>query len=207
MNSRPTRFEERLKQELLAIAADRSRIEEQVDFSVRSPARRFRMPLAVGVTAAAAAAGLLVALPVLGDDGGPSAAYAVSKGNDGTITVRLFHPEGMPGLERELRALGVSVALVPRIPAAQCTEWPAGGFDSAEGLLSSDGSGFVLKINSATLPPGRTLVLGRSRAHPEAVSFGSLKTSLVPSCLPEYPDPPAPPAPDSGIKPGGAVGE
>ncbi|MCX4627225.1 MULTISPECIES: hypothetical protein [unclassified Streptomyces] len=206
MNSRPTRFEERLKEELLAIAADRSRIEEQVDFAVRSPARRFRMPLAVGV-AAAAAAGLLVALPVVGDDGGSSAAYALSKGSDGTITVRLFHPEGMPGLERELRALGVSVALVPKIPAAQCAEWPAGGFDSAEGLLSSDGSGFVLKINSTTLPPGRTLVLGQSRANPKAVSFGSLKASLVPSCLPEYPGPPASPAPDSGIKPGGAVGE
>ncbi|MFF1342501.1 hypothetical protein ACFVYT_32265 [Streptomyces sp. NPDC058290] len=184
MNSRPTRFEERLKEELLAIAADRSRIEEQVDFAVRSPARRFRMPLALGV-AAAAAAGLLVALPVVGDDGGSAPAYALTKSSDGTITVKLFNPEGLPGLERELRALGVSITRVPVKPAGECSEWPPGGFDEANGLLTSEGDGPLLKINSTTLPAGHTLVFTMYEKGPWRGSFGSLRTSLVPSCIPD----------------------
>ncbi|MER7464505.1 hypothetical protein [Streptomyces sp. NPDC097981] len=182
MNTRPTRFEERLKEELLAIAADRGRIEEQADFAVRSPARRFRMPLAVGV--AAAAAGLL-ALPVVGDDGGSSPAYALTKGSDGTITVKMFKPDGLPGLERELRALGVSFTRVPVKPASECSEWPPGGFDAADGLLTTEGDGPLLKINSKTLPVGHTLVFTMSGKGPWRGSFGSLRTSLVPSCIPD----------------------
>ncbi|MEV0413136.1 hypothetical protein AB0I68_20655 [Streptomyces sp. NPDC050448] len=183
MNSRPTRFEERLKEELLAIAADRSRIEEQVDFTVRSPVRRFRMPLAVGVAAAAAVA--LLALPVVGEDGGSSPAYALTKSGDGTITVKLFNPEGLPGLERELRALGVGIARIPVKPASECSEWPPGGFDQADGLVTSEGDGALLKINSKTLPAGHTLVFAMSEKSPRRGSFGSLRTSLVPSCIPE----------------------
>ncbi|TDU75653.1 hypothetical protein [Streptomyces sp. KS 21] len=184
MNSRPTRFEERLKEELLAIAADRSRIEEQTDFTVRSPARRFRMPLALGV-AAAAAAGLLVALPVVGDDGGGAPAYALTKSSDGTITVKLFNPGGLPGLERELRTLGVSFTRIPVKPANECSEWPPGGFDEANGLLTSEGDGPLLKINSTTLPAGHTLVFTMHEKGPWRGSFGSLRTSLVPSCIPD----------------------
>ncbi|MET9887665.1 hypothetical protein ABZZ20_31935 [Streptomyces sp. NPDC006430] len=204
MNNRPTAFEERLKAELVAIVAEQGD-EDRIDFAVRSPARRFRMPLAMGVAAAAATA--LLALPVVGDDGGTQAAYALSKGSDGTITVKLFNPEGLPGLERELHGWGVSVTVVDIKPVAECHA-SGGGFDGPLGLIqdergiivghdgrteliSYEKAELVLKINSATLPEGHTLVLGKpGKPTLTTLRVGAIRTSLVPSCLPEYPAPP-----------------
>ncbi|MFE4259395.1 hypothetical protein [Streptomyces sp. NPDC056883] len=200
MSTRPTAFEERLKAELVAIAADREESGGGVGLITRPPARRLRIPLAVGLAAAAAAG--LIALPVMGDQGGSSAAYALSKSDDGTIVVRLFNSEGLPGLERELRRLGVPVAVIQQKPVAEC-DAPGGGFDGPvwneerqawepfEDVLDTRADEPVLRINSETVKPGHTLVLVRpvkpsSDPMNDHMGFGTMETSRLPSCIPDY---------------------
>lgn len=203
MSTRPTAFEERLKAELVAIAADRAELDGRADFAVRSRARRFRIPLAVGLAATVAAG--LIALPVMGDQGGSSAAYALSKSDDGTIIVNLYNPDGISGVERELRALGIPVAVVPEKPEEECPAVP-GGFDGPVGLITDErglivgaspeqlfgfrkggGGGLILTINSRTLPVGHTLVLvDPVQPRLTYVSAGSMPTERVPSCIPDF---------------------
>ncbi|MFC9298835.1 hypothetical protein ACFTWH_30925 [Streptomyces sp. NPDC057011] len=190
MSSRPRAFEERLKAELMAIAADRP----AAVAPVRSPARRYRIPLALGAVAAAVSG--LVALPVLGDGGGSSPAYAVSRDDDGTIRVHIYHPDGVDGTVRELRELGITVAVVPRKPSEQCPSDVA----YPQGLTPGEGGGVFagaqdesaqMMITPKTVPPGHTLVMSTpvdaSDVHP--IGFGAVETSKVPSCVPVYADP------------------
>ncbi|MFF1411029.1 hypothetical protein ACFVX6_14760 [Streptomyces sp. NPDC058289] len=199
MRTRPTAFEERLKAELVAIAADRVESEGGVDLGARSPARRLRIPLAVGLAATAAVG--LIALPVMGDQGGTSAAYALTRSDDGTITVKLFNSEGLPGLERELRGLGVPVVVIQRKPLAEC-DAPGGGFDGPvwnkerqawdpyEDVLDAKADEPLLRINSETVKPGHTLVLVRpvkpTGGMNGGMGFGTMETSKLPSCIPDF---------------------
>ncbi|MER5764840.1 hypothetical protein [Streptomyces sp. NPDC002082] len=202
MSTRPTAFEERLKAELVAIAADRAELDGRADFAVRPPARRLRIPLAVGLAATAAVG--LIALPVMGDQGGTSAAYALSKRDDGTIVVRLFNPEGISGVERELRELGVPVAVVPQKPVAECSE-PGGGADGPVGHVVDENGvtvsvsdeqlfGFtrdgelVLTVNERTLPAGHVVLLMKPiKPLLKWVSAVSIAPERVPSCIAMYP--------------------
>ncbi|MFI5760286.1 hypothetical protein ACIA8F_05015 [Streptomyces sp. NPDC051563] len=203
MSTRPTAFEGRLKAELVAIAADRAQSGGGAELVARSPARRLRIPLAVGLAAVVAAG--LIALPVMGDQGGSSAAYALSRSDDGSIVVNLYNPDGIAGVERELRALGIPVAVVPEKPQAQCPA-VAGGFDGPVGLITDErgvitgvsqeqlfgfrkggDGGLVLTINARTLPAGHTLVLvDPVRPRLTYVGAGSMPTERVPSCLPDF---------------------
>lgn len=195
MTSRPNGFEERLKAELMAIAADQPpAAAPSRSTTFRSTARRYRIPMALGAVAATVAG--LVALPVLGDDGGTSPAYAVSRNDDGTISVHIYHPDGVEGTARELRELGITVAVVPRKPSEQCPS----GVAYPQGLTPGEGGGEFagardesaqLMITPETVPPGHTLVVSTpvdaSDTHP--VGFGAVETSKVPSCVPVYSDP------------------
>ncbi|MFE9636816.1 hypothetical protein [Streptomyces sp. NPDC006463] len=198
MTSRPSAFEQRLKAELLVRMTDQP---APVPAPYRrSAARRYRIPLALGAVAAAAAG--LIALPVLGDSGGssPAHAYTLTRADDGSILVELFQPDGLPGLEAELRGLGVSVAMVYGKPKSECpTDMLAMGpafDDPKEPLLSTNEKGFVLRINARTVPPGHTLVLEmpsetRLARLPEAMGFGVHESSRIPPCVPEDEPPPA----------------
>ncbi|MGW6706749.1 hypothetical protein ACWGDE_17910, partial [Streptomyces sp. NPDC054956] len=190
MSSRPSAFEERLKAELMAVAAEMP----PAAAPVRSHARRYRIPLALGAVAATVAG--LVALPVLGEDGGSSPAYAVSKEADGTIWVRIYHPDGVDGTVRELRELGVAVAAVPRRPSEQCPAseaFPAGltpGERGGRPAGAMDASAQML-ITPETVPPGHTLVLSTpaDAADIHGIGFGAVETAKVPACIPVYADP------------------
>ncbi|MEV7526336.1 hypothetical protein [Streptomyces sp. NPDC091371] len=195
MSSRPRAFEERLKSELMAVAEGRSEVRVPAPAVVRKPAaRRYRMPLALGAVAAAVAG--MVALPVLGEDGGTSPAYAVSRNDDGTISVHVFHPDGVDGTVRELRELGITVAVAPRRPSEQCPStvaYPQGltpGEGGGEFAGARDSSAQYM-ITPETVPPGHTLVLSTpmdaSDTHP--IGFGAVESSKVPSCVPVYADP------------------
>ncbi|WP_327304569.1 hypothetical protein OG730_14105 [Streptomyces sp. NBC_01298] len=90
MSSRPTAFEARLKTELVAIAADRAASGGGLELVAGRPARRPRIPMAVGTAArvmgvagAAGAAGMLKAVRAAG----------------GLIALR--KPEGLKGLPQE----------------------------------------------------------------------------------------------------------
>lgn len=196
MSSRPHAFEERLKSELMAVASGQSEVRVPAPDPVpfRSPARRYRIPLALGAVAAGVAG--LVALPVVGDDGGTSAAYAVSRNDDGTISVHIFHPDGVGGTVRELRELGIAATVVPRRSSEQCPSDVA----YPQGLTPGEGGGEFagardssaqLMITPKTVPPGHTLVLSTpmdaSDTHP--IGFGAVESTKVPSCIPVYADP------------------
>ncbi|MFE5809334.1 hypothetical protein [Streptomyces sp. NPDC056491] len=191
MSSRPTAFEERLKAELLAIAADRSPAAAP---PVRSRAGRYRVPLVLAAVAAAVAG--MVVLPVVGDGGGASPAYAVSRDADGTIQVHIYHPDGVDGTVRELRELGVPITVVPRRLSEECpaTEaYPAGltpGEGGGQRAGTTDESA-RMQITPETVPPGHTLVLSTpvNAADGHGIGFGAVETSKLPSCIPVYADP------------------
>lgn len=200
MSSRPSAFEERLKAELMAIAADQppaaapARSGPLRSAPLRSAAKRYRIPVVLGSLAAVAAG--LVALPVLGEDGGSAPAYAVSKDADGTIWVRIYHPDGVEGTVRELRALGVTAVTVPRRPSEQCPASEAFpvGLTPGEGggvpAVEMDGSAQML-ITPKTVPSGHTLVLSTpvDGADIHGIGFGAVETAKVPACIPVYADP------------------
>ncbi|UUU43066.1 hypothetical protein [Streptomyces sp. NBC_00162] len=201
MSNRPIAFEQRLKAELLVRMPDRPAPGPAP--VRRSPARRYRLSLALGAVAATAAG--LIALPVLGDSGGasPAHAYTLTRADDGSILVELFHPDGLPGLERELRGLGFSVAMVYGKPKSECPTYAGAAIDvPGEPLTSANENGIVLRINAKTLPAGHTLILEmpsetRLARHPGAMGFGVVEASKVPPCVPEDPPPPA----DDGTQP------
>uniref|UniRef100_A0AAU2JMQ6 Uncharacterized protein n=1 Tax=Streptomyces sp. NBC_00049 TaxID=2903617 RepID=A0AAU2JMQ6_9ACTN len=186
MSSRPSAFEERLKAELLAIAADRP---EGTAIAPRSRARRLRVPLALGAVAATVAG--LIALPVLGDSGGSSPAYAVTKDSDGTIWIEVRQPlDALPGLERELRTLGFSVVTVPmKRGCRQFPEWHHGPNLESGPVVLKDG-GFTLKVNSETVPAGYTIVIQKpdeqEPLRDRRVDFDVIETSKVPPCVPVH---------------------
>lgn len=190
MTSRPHAFEERLKAELMILAAD----QPPAAAPVRSPARRYRIPIALGAVAAAVAG--LVSLPVLGGDGGAAPAYAVSQEADGDIWVQIYRPEGVEGTVAALRALGVPATAVPRRPSEQCpaTEaFPAGltpGEGGGQPAGEMDASAHML-ISPTTVPPGHTFVLSTpvDAADIYGIGFGAVETAKVPACVPVYSDP------------------
>ncbi|WP_030730514.1 hypothetical protein [Streptomyces sp. NRRL S-237] len=191
MSSRPSAFEERLKAELLAIAADGPSAAAP---PVRSRTKRYRIPLVLaGVTAAVAG---MVVLPVVGDGGGASPAYAVSRDADGTIRVHIYHADGVDGTVRELRELGVPIAVLPRRPSEQCpaTEaYPAGltpGEGGGQRAGTTDESA-QMQITPKTVPPGHTLVLSTpvDASDGHGIGFGAVETAKLPSCIPVYADP------------------
>ncbi|MFZ3496216.1 hypothetical protein ACODT5_23875 [Streptomyces sp. 5.8] len=189
-SSRPRAFEGRLKAELMTLAAERV----PAAAPVRSPARRYRIPIALGAVAAAVAG--LVSLPVLGEDGGASPAYGVSREANGDIWVQIYRPEGVQGTVDELRALGVPATAVPRRPSEQCpaTEaFPVGltpGEGGGQPAGEMDASAHML-ITPGTVPPGHTLVLSTpvDAADIHGIGFGAVETAKVPTCVPVYSDP------------------
>ncbi|GAA2317110.1 hypothetical protein [Streptomyces violaceusniger] len=100
--STPTGFKRRLASELSAMATDPAPAA-----ATRAPARRFRVRFAVAAVAAAAATAVVV--PTLSGSGA-SPAYAVTKQDDGSLVLRLDRPEGLPGLQKQLKEMGVRAA-------------------------------------------------------------------------------------------------
>src|SRR5207245_1314118 len=101
--STPTGFKKRLGAELSAMAADP--VPAPVP-ATRAPARR-RVRLTVAVATAAVAAA--VAVPVLSGSGS-SPAYAVTKQSDGSLMLYLNRHDGLSGLQKQLRRMGVRAA-------------------------------------------------------------------------------------------------
>ncbi|MFJ8012457.1 hypothetical protein [Streptomyces sp. NPDC096339] len=138
----------------------------------------------------------MVALPVLGEDGGTSPAYAVSRNDDGTISVHVFHPYGVDGTVRELWELGITVAVGPRRPSEQCPSTVAcpQGLTPGEGgreFAGARDSSAQRMITPETVPPGHTLALSTpmdaSDTHP--IGLAAVESSKLPSCVPVYADP------------------
>ncbi|MFD4245850.1 hypothetical protein ACFWP3_30290 [Streptomyces sp. NPDC058525] len=198
MSTRPSGFEERLKAALLA------RLPEAAPAATARPfARRYGIPLSVGVATAAVLA--VVTLPGSSRDGslpagrptgspGPSAPgpLEIKKDPDGSIRFDLPTHEQIPALVDRLKGLGVQVVLVPKRPRSQCSE-PGGGYRGPqadpEAEIMPGGDGPAFKVNAKTVPPGYTLTFDWKGYHPpgeRGISFGVIETSKVPSCSIDY---------------------
>ncbi|MEU3776162.1 hypothetical protein AB0F11_23710 [Streptomyces sp. NPDC032472] len=142
------------------------------------------------------AATALVPPPVPTGSAATGVSPAPTRDSSGSITVDRPRHDQIPGLVEQLRALGVTVALMPKKPSSQCPH-PSGGYrgpqflpgtttrDPDSEVLQHDGNRMVLRINSKTVPPGHTLVFGwpdRPPTSEESISFGVKETSKLTPC-------------------------
>ena len=154
-------FENRLLHELRALVA-----EAPVGTpAMPSPSRRVRPRLAVlagavAVVAVSAAAGI----PLL--SGGTTPAYAVSRNQDGSVTVEVGSLKDAAGLEQKLREAGVPAVVQYLPPGKACQQpWPGPPAAPSEGeqglqtmgVESSDGR-TTFRIDGQ-IPAGATLVI------------------------------------------------
>ncbi|MDH6110428.1 hypothetical protein P3T36_003466 [Kitasatospora sp. MAP12-15] len=207
MNDRPGAFQERLGEQLALLAAARPTPTAAPARFRTTRARRPRMLPAAGALAVLTAG--LVAYPVLGHDTSPgSAAYAVTRGADGEILVKLFNRDGIPRLQKDLASRGIPFVVLQESSPSSCPRAdgvpvpdPVLAYLKAHGaadggavppeilrqslVTSSDGS-FAVRLTPQTMPPGSTLVLevppGRSRSGP----FGMAVYWTVPTCVPDH---------------------
>ncbi|MDI6520359.1 hypothetical protein QMA61_29720 [Streptomyces coelicoflavus] len=140
----PTGFKDRLANELSAMA----------HASPAAPAtptlgRRRRAPLmAAGVAAAAAA----VILPSVSGSGA-TPAYAVSEENDGSVLVHLNRPEGLPGLQKQLKALGIR-AVALKADDNCPTKYPFAAYATAKPTLTYPSDPGKVRIYPNRIPDG-----------------------------------------------------
>ncbi|MFF0726964.1 hypothetical protein [Streptomyces sp. NPDC004134] len=158
-------FEERLLGELKQVVAERAAEEAAVarpePVAVRAPRPRRRMwaglTASVGVAAAGAAA--VVALPAMGG----SAAYAVEKNDDGSVSVTVEKYEDADGLERELEKHGVS-AEVDYVRAGMWCQDDRGEGVDRYGLFEhapeqEAGGGMTFTLRPSEFRPGDHVVI------------------------------------------------
>ncbi|MEV4803577.1 hypothetical protein AB0K18_26545 [Nonomuraea sp. NPDC049421] len=169
----------------------------EVTAVVTAPARRPRR--LVGLTAAvagvAAAATAVVVLAGVGSE----PAYAVSKGSDGGVSVRIHAFTDPDGLERDLAAAGVPAA-VDYLPEGQTCKAPRGRHADAGGAFATgirkDGDGIAFTIEKGQVPKGSTLVLTVSKsaqgdtAPPSATSLEIVEGQVAPCEPASLPLPP-----------------
>ncbi|MGW0822463.1 hypothetical protein [Streptomyces sp. NPDC002845] len=103
--STPTGFKRRLASELSAMATHPAPAP-----ATRAPARRLRVPLTIAAVATAAVATAVVVPTLTGSGGSP--AYAVTQQGDGSLVLDLKRAEGMPGLEKQLKKMGVRAVIM-----------------------------------------------------------------------------------------------
>ncbi|MGW4650858.1 hypothetical protein [Kitasatospora sp. NPDC004289] len=177
-------FEQRLFEELTALASEPR---------PASPAPRRVLPrvrpvpaIAVGLAATVAA----VALPAVlaGESGGAGAAYAVSRGDDGSIAVEVHDLSAIDAVAAELRRLGVPAAAV-RASADCPLPFPEGPAARSVRAFPQDTSATV-RIDPSQVPSGSTLLVIGQREEPgagaEVVSVTTRVTGAVPACVPVH---------------------
>ncbi|MFG2753968.1 hypothetical protein [Streptomyces xanthophaeus] len=193
MSSRPSGFEDRLKAALLA------RLPEAVPAPpARSFARRYGVPLAVGVATAA----VVAVMTLTGSAGsgsrpaGPpsrpaSDAPEVTREPDGSLRFDPPAKAQVPALVDRLKEMGVRAVAVPRLPPSECQRqtggWGRGAQADPAAGLSLGGDGHTLKVNPKAVPPGHTLVFtwvdyDPLRKTEQGLGFGILQDAHVPSC-------------------------
>jgi hypothetical protein len=181
-------FEERLLNELRSmVATSATARSERPRTRIGAPSRR-RLALAGGLAALlAVAAG--AGVPFL--TGGASPAYAVTKNDDGTVTVEISSLGDAAGLERKLRDAGIRAVVQYLPPGKACKQpWPTatpgdhatkGGPEGTAikgGVAHSEGhTRFTISKN---LPADETLVIMTQVGGPsEATGPSSIGITLA----------------------------
>ncbi|WP_433367816.1 hypothetical protein [Streptosporangium sp. CA-115845] len=179
-------FEERL---LSALKTEITTRMAEEDMAVRTPVRRGPNRRLLGLSAAAtgAAAAATVALTLFVGAGTP--AYAVDKGADGSVEVRINEFRDPGELQAELADAGVR-AVVDYLPAGQTCQQSRGEQAGAGGQIQvsigKEGQGVAFKIEKGQINADRTLVLaitvdeaGADRP-PMATSLQVVKGAVAP---------------------------
>ncbi|MGW3328682.1 hypothetical protein [Streptomyces virginiae] len=196
MNSSPGGFEERLKAALLA------RLPEiEPTPPARSFARRYGIPLAVGVATATVVAVMTLtgstrtgSLPAGTPSRSASDAPKITREPDGSLRFDAPRQEQLPALADRLKELGVPTVVPELLPELECKAvkgWVRGPKDDpAAGVSSSDGKR-TLKVNPKAVPPGHTLVLTWAYFQPWweekwGLAFGVLPNEWVPYCSVDF---------------------
>lgn len=168
---RPNDFEERLLVQLRSlVTAEVATTRERRGRRVREWAapRRRRLVLA-GSVAVLLAAGAGAGVPFLSS--GATAAYAVSKNDDGTVTVEINSLQDATGLEAKLRDAGIRAVVQYLPPGKTCKEpWLTRAFEPAtpvspvfttaiKGGVERTPDGHTRFTISKDLPPDDTLLI------------------------------------------------
>jgi hypothetical protein len=157
-------FEERL---LSALKEELSTRTAEDNMTTVTPVRRGSRRRIAGLSAAVAgvAAATTAAVLLTGVTSGP--AFAVTKGSDGAVSVRINEFRDPEGLEAQLAGAGVK-AVVDYLPAGQTCKEPRGQRGSVTGQFSvsigKEGDGISFKIEKGQVPAGETLVLAVSQS-------------------------------------------
>ncbi|MEU9379030.1 hypothetical protein AB0D94_35465 [Streptomyces sp. NPDC048255] len=193
MSSRPSGFEERLKAALLA------RLPEAVPAPpARSFARRYGIPLAVGVATATVVAVMTLtgsvrtgSLPAGTPSPSATDAPRITKERDGSLRFDPPRQEQVPALADRLKELGVEAVALQPVPERECGSaglWAGGNprADPGAGLSFGD-DGRTLKVNPKAVPPGHTLALAWTYYAPlwagkQGLGFRVLPTEYAPYC-------------------------
>ncbi|MDP9613412.1 hypothetical protein [Streptomyces demainii] len=151
--STPTGFKRRLASELSAMATAPAPVG-----ATRAPARRLRVRFAIAAVATAAATAVVV--PTLSGSGA-APAYAVTKQDDGSLILHLDRPEGLPGLQKQLKEMGVRAAVLEgdkNCPTGAPPEAPWATMDYAMTVSSQPWSAIIrpdMIPDDTVLPDGR----------------------------------------------------
>ncbi|MGK5550022.1 hypothetical protein ACSNOI_00265 [Actinomadura kijaniata] len=167
-----------------------------------TPVRRTRRIVGLSAAAAGVATAATAVVMLTGVTGSP--AYAVSKGSDGTVDVRINSFVDPDGLESELAEAGIK-SVVDYLPAGQTCKQPRGENGAADGKFAAGvgkaGDGIAFKIKKGRVPAGSTLVLAVTKsgdgdsAAPSTTSLQIVKGTVAP-CEPT--SAPAIPPADNG---------
>jgi len=159
--------------------------------AVRRPAVA-RWGAARQVSVAAGAVGLAGAVALgVGTIGTGTAAYAVTRGSDGTITVSLRDVSGVDGANAELRKLGVHAVAVPMTRHCTAQVIPderARGHSPVTGSAGVGGSGSVT-FSADSIPAGDTMVLAAQVSDQQVSLAATVVRGAAPECVPEMPAP------------------
>jgi hypothetical protein len=185
------RFEQRLLGELRELVIERRRTGP----SAGTPSgRRLRWARRVAVTtglAATFAVVIVAVVPTMGRDrGGPvSAAYAVTEGEDGVVTVEIRSIEDAQGLESAIEATGVpasvhylpagTVCSVPKDRLADLVPVGSGPDRPHVAIGESEEGAFTFSFDTSLFSPGDSIVIDAQYAAPEHGQPGDQVASIA----------------------------
>ncbi|MEW9556243.1 hypothetical protein [Nonomuraea sp. NPDC050783] len=155
-----------------------------------TPVRRTRRIVGLSAVVAGVAAAATAVVMVTGVTGvSGSAAYAVSKGSDGTVNVQINSFVDPDGLEAKLAETGIK-SVVDYLPAGQTCKQPRGENGAADGKfaagISKADDGIAFTIKEGDVPEGSTLVLAVTKsedgdsAAPSSASLQIVKGTVAP---------------------------
>jgi hypothetical protein len=122
-----------------------------------------------------------------------SAAYAVTKNPDGTITLAVYQKSGIAGVNARLRQLGENQVVVVPVEAG-CPRPPAPavsvrGHRVGAGIgISPSGS---VTVKAQGIPAGDILVVGVQSSGHSRASVATVTSPPAPSCISGGPPPPS----------------